>query len=313
MKELIYKVYGLIHPLTNKICYVGVTRQKLSKRLYQHNNPKKENSSYVAKAKRSLKEQKFEIVLLRKFDNEEDMYNYEIFLIKHFREIGHKLYNLQKGGIEGTNPPKSVSKMLATRQGNNKWKPFRGEEAYNSVLTTEDILKIYNRIKEFKSNQEIMKEFNIKSTHISSIRRGTLWNHLWKKHLNMYIPSIKDSVNSTEDKIKIIELFNKGYTSYEVHKLYPNINRFDLERVQRRELWKTVWRIFDNYSTAHYNSNIINESGEFGGSLKRDNTEPSPLIGEGVTTIPEMGVHSSEWKRQTPQVGDDIVCSYGRP
>jgi len=34
---------------------------------------------------------------------------------------------------------------------------------------------------------------------------------------------------------------------------------------------------------------------------------------KGATTIPEVGVHSSEWKRRASQVDDDIVCSYGRP
>ena len=46
------------------------------------------------------------------------------------------------------------------------------------------------------------------------------------------------------------------------------------------------------------------------------NPEPSLIKNnnqKGATTIPEVGVHSSEWKRRASQRDDDIVCSYGKP
>jgi predicted GIY-YIG superfamily endonuclease len=76
-----YKIYGLINPKTNKICYIGYTTQTLKRRLQQHLNPILENKSKIAKLSRSLKRQdlKLTIVEICQCIDVNDMYEKEIY------------------------------------------------------------------------------------------------------------------------------------------------------------------------------------------------------------------------------------------
>lgn len=239
-----FKIYALIHPITNKICYIGCTKQKLKKRLSQHNSPKKTNQSYVAKAKRSFGDLKFGIKLINAYRTEDEMYKAEINYIKAHKDKDYKLYNLQPGGKLNINPKRSLNKMVNTRKLRN-YPSLEGENNNNAILKEEEVLEIYSMIKDFKSNSEIIDKFNLSKSHITSIRKGSLWKYLWNKYLGVYIPSIKSSVNPTKDKIEIINMMEQRHSIENIHRLYPNISKHDLHKIRDRKLWKTVWKAYE--------------------------------------------------------------------
>lgn len=246
-----YKIYGLIHPITKKICYVGLTTRTLKERLAQHNNPVKSNPTKIAKLKRSLKEKKFSIILLKDCSSKEDMYNSEITFIKFYRESGLKIYNITDGGEYAKQTPESIRKMLETKKKKGTFpKGLKGEENVTSIFKEEEILFIYSLIKEFYTNEDIISKVeekfgkSIKRTNLSQIRLGKNWNHLFKEHFTEGIPSLKNfGFNSYNGKVKmrIVELLDKGYPPKSLCRFFKKINLHDMGRISDKKIWKPVW------------------------------------------------------------------------
>ena len=109
-----YKIYGLIDPRTNKICYIGYTTQLLRKRLLQHLNPISGNRSKIAKLHRHLKKKDLKLLIVEIYncENEDDMYNKEIFYISYFNKLGYNLKNIQEGGKITINNKESYLKSI---------------------------------------------------------------------------------------------------------------------------------------------------------------------------------------------------------
>jgi hypothetical protein len=247
-----YKIYGLIHPITMKICYIGCTIQKLEKRLSQHNQPKKSNSTKIAKLRRSLKSRKFSITLLKVCETREDMYLSEVDTIKKFTELGIKLYNITEGGEGAPHTEESIQKMLKSREENDVWRARKGEECYNSKLNESEVLVIYSLIKKFYSNEEIMEEFGggLNRTWLTSIRFGQSWKHLFKQHFSEPIPSLKNfnkNSYSGRVKVKIVELLDKGYEVKQIERFFKKIKAFDLVRIRDKKLWIPVWDVYHKF------------------------------------------------------------------
>jgi predicted GIY-YIG superfamily endonuclease len=275
------KIYGLIDPRTSLICYIGYTTQKLTRRLGQHNSPKRTNMSKIAKLKRSLGDSKFTIIELYDCSSIEDMYSKEIELIAKYKSEGFKLYNLQDGGLINKNPTESILTMLESREKNKKNHiVVRGEASHSAKLSEIEVLYIYKLIKEFYSNEEILVKLSNKcvaNTTISMIRSGSNWSHLWKQHFTNKIPSLKrDSIRgyNTRVKLALVELLDKGCDVEDLLKIYSRINRFDLKKIQRKELWKPIWEVYNKFKVP-YSSNVISKPFEFSESPVKDNTEPS--------------------------------------
>lgn len=247
-----YQIYGLIHPKTNRICYVGLTTRKLKERLAQHNNPVKSNPTKIAKLKRSLKELKFSIVLLKECSSKEDMLEAEIFFIKLYKDLGFKVYNITDGGEFPNNKPESIQKMLDTRKKRNSQYVARGEDNSSSILKESEVIKIYSLIKQFYSNQDIIEKFNfkIKTTHLASIRFGNTWKYLFKENFNEPIPSLKNFGKNSYDgrtKVKIVELLDKNYDPKRISKFFNKVSYNDLLRIKNREIWKPVWEVYTKF------------------------------------------------------------------
>lgn len=241
-----YKIYGLIHPVTDTICYIGCTTRTLKERLAQHNNPIKTNPTKIAKLKRSLKTKRFSIVLIKDCSSKEDMFESEIHFIKYYRDSGFKIYNISDGGEHFEQTQESIKKMLDTRRKNNVRQAKVGEDVTSSKLTNNEVLEIYSLIKEFYSNEDIIKKFNkpLNRTWLASIRFGNTWKFLFKEHFSEPIPSLKNfGTNSYNGRIKmkIVELLDKGYEPKKLMRFFNKINVFDMIKIKNQEIWKPVW------------------------------------------------------------------------
>lgn len=58
----------------------------------------------------------------------------------------------------------------------------KGEKAANIITTEKQVIKIYDAIKSGKRNIDISKEFGITHKHVSMLRTGRRWGHLYKKY-----------------------------------------------------------------------------------------------------------------------------------
>ena len=251
-----YKIYGLIDPRTNKICYIGYTTQLLKTRLLQHLNPIPNNLSKIAKLHRYLKRNglKLSIIEICNCKNEEEMYEKEIFYISHFKNIGYDLKNIQKGGKITINEEESYLKSKRTRLKNKKnYTTYRGENSPISLLTNNEVINIYNLIKKGYNNEDIYKFYNDKCTLsvIKAIRSGQNWKELFDINMKEFIPSIKSSSNECYtgyQKVKIVDLISKNYELCHIHKWFNKISKSDLKRIKNKIIWNPVWKVYKQIS-----------------------------------------------------------------
>lgn len=257
VKQKVYLVYGLIDPRTNKVCYIGMTRQKLSKRLQQHNNPIESNLSIVAKVARRLQRDnlKFESVILQKCKSQEHMESEEIRIIAEYRSDKRRIYNIQDGGklcdytkfAESTRRQKETT---AKRRALGLIKPLNGEANGFSILTEKEVLEIYYMMKKGYTNQEIhVKYATSKISAIKALRSGQNWKWLWDQNFTEPIPSLASMPSGYPSyvKIKIVEYLDKGYSIKQINRRFKNLKNSDLKRISERKLWIPVWKFYDQY------------------------------------------------------------------
>jgi hypothetical protein len=244
-------MYGLIDPRENKICYIGITND-IKNRIKQHNRPKLSNLAPIAKLCRHLKEKglKLGIVELNKSNKLDEINSMEIKTIAFFRELGVNLLNIQEGGERTNNSKESIERMIVTRKKNNNLglhKSVLGESNNNAKLNNDQVIEIYNLIKQFYSNEEIITYLNLKCgvTVIHAIRSGQNWGHLWPNYFTEIIPSIymgKNGINP-RIKLKVIDLIVKGYDLNHIKKRFKRVNH-DVFRVAEKTIWVKVWEIY---------------------------------------------------------------------
>jgi hypothetical protein len=98
-------VYSLICPISNKIKYIGQTRQKLYKRLYKHlreinkNKSHKNNWLKILEKQNILHKLRIEIIEECAFDKLNER---EIYWIKFYKNKGLNLTNMTTGGECGS-------------------------------------------------------------------------------------------------------------------------------------------------------------------------------------------------------------------
>lgn len=248
-----YKIYGLIDPRTDKICYIGYTTQLLKSRLLQHLNPNSENKSNIAKLNRYLRKKDLKLKIIEIYDckNEQEMYDKEIYYIAYYKKLGYKLKNIQEGGLITINNEESYLKFKKTRLKNKENHIIHRCE--NSVLTqfkNDEIINIYKLIKKGYNNEDLHKIYNTKCklSAIKAIRSGKTWKELYNIYMKETISSIKS--NSSDcytgyQKIKIIDLINKNYELNHIQKWFNKISKSDLKRIKNKIIWKPVWKVYE--------------------------------------------------------------------
>lgn len=243
-----YKIYGLIDPRDNKICYIGVTIRTLKKRIQEHNNPIDTNLSKIAKLSRYLKNKNLQlnIILIDTAINKEEMYQKEIELIKHFRKINPKLKNIQDGGLITLNNKNSYKRASIKMKDK---KPKLGENCNRSLLTKKDVLNIYDLIKQGQDNYNIylLYKDKCKQSTIKAIRSGQNWNHLYNEYFNKFIPSIPCSKNGLTglNKIKILDMIINNMSNQVILNKYNKLSKSDLKRIINKTIWKKTWKIYE--------------------------------------------------------------------
>ena len=242
-----YKLYYLFDPRTNKVCYIGITSQDFIKRLNQHKNPSKNNKTKIAKLQRFLLKNKMSLygsVIIESKDKDL-IQQLEIEHIKNFDKSNLK--NIENGGYLSPRSTESALKAAKTRK-NNGHEALKGEDNGSSIFKEIEILNIYDLIKQYYTNIEIIEilNLNVNNTTIQSLRTGQNWNWLWKKHFTIIIPSFYMSKNGINPRLKfnIIKDILNNKSNEEIIKNYKQEYKgiiTDIYKIKNKKCWTKLW------------------------------------------------------------------------
>lgn len=252
-----YYLYFLIDPRKNKVCYVGLTKQKFKLRLLQHRNPKHSNEASIAKLQRHLKTIGLTLqgeVMAK--GSKELIEALERYYISGFRLYNGKssIKNHQIGGLTsfGQDPESKIKawKTKAEKEKKGLYIKKVGEDSSASKLTENQVLAIYDMIKKFYANSEIIEQLGLEIgiTGVCQIRSGRTWEHLFKKQNMINIPSlnvVKGALGS-QQKLKILSMIEEGEDNKTIQSLFK-IGTTDLNRIRDKTLWKMPWNVYTNF------------------------------------------------------------------
>lgn len=234
-------IYGLFHPVTNEIRYIGKTEMSLEKRFYFHKKEalSKKRNSYKNKWLGSLIDIGIEpeIKLIEVCNTENWIYR-EQFWINYYKSLGSKLSNATKGGDESPmkNPetakkvaqslrgksPSDVTRKLLSIATTGKNNPNYGNKAsdYNKQRTRETCMVYIDQyslkgkfIKTWPCMRDVYRYFNahINCSHLSTCSKDSnkmAFGFLWRKHIENPLEYILP-YNSKIKKIYQYDLNNK--------------------------------------------------------------------------------------------------------
>ena len=112
----IYKLYD--SSKTEEVRYVGKTVRKLDKRLTEHLRPaelkeKTHKNDWIKKVIREENKVMIKIIESVNIEDKKELNPYEVFYVKLFRDLGHKLTNATDGGDGGCNMNQETRDKIA--------------------------------------------------------------------------------------------------------------------------------------------------------------------------------------------------------
>lgn len=129
---------------------------------------------------------------------------------------------------------------------------LKGEDNAMSLLKESDVLAIYGMIKLFKSNEEISSITNLKPKHISLLRNGSRWKHLFKENFSEVIPSInlKIPLNIIIDIID--DSKDLSLSNAEIGRRY-NTDPSNISRLRSNKIWTDVVNNYEKIKLIYKN------------------------------------------------------------
>lgn len=241
-----YYLYTLIDPRKGEACYIGITKQKFSTRLTQHRNPKKSNMARIAKLQRHLKKNNMTLEgkLLAKGSKRFIGALEKWCITGYWVYVGrNSLKNHQAGGFNSFGQDEETKfktrEAIRKKKQSGTYKPHKGEDIGTSKLTEKQVLKIYELIKDFGTNKEIIEKLNldIGITGMNQIRRGINWKHLFERENMIDIPSLKsqNGAMTAKDKFKVLEGIEDGKSNTEIKELH-GLRNSDTQRIREKKL-----------------------------------------------------------------------------
>lgn len=196
--------YKIINLINNKV-YIGITKNSITKRWNEHKSKSKTSNSHLSKSIRKYGVENFKIHILKEFDNEQQMYDYEIEAIKKYKSTNHFFgYNNSEGGEKSSKGKKlseetkkkiseyqkkrkrtkhseeTRKKQSESAKGRDMSKAVkssadkrRGKPSHNRVCVYQFDLE-NNFIKKFNSLSEAAKSVNGVTSAFSALKRKTL-------------------------------------------------------------------------------------------------------------------------------------------
>lgn len=131
----------------------------------------------------------------------------------------------------------------------------KGSENAGSKLLLDQVLEIYDMIKNGKSNEEIGEKFNLHNRYISLMRHGKRWSHIYKLYFSNSAPLSTGSLSLPIDFcLKVLDTcMDKSKTNTQIAIEY-GIDQSTISRIRNKKTWKSIWWIYDSNVTTIENT-----------------------------------------------------------
>lgn len=126
----------------------------------------------------------------------------------------------------------------------------KGENCWNASLKDNQIIEIYNLIKEGNNNNDIADIYGISDRHVHSIRVGHRWNHLFQVHLGEFLKSSGLKNDNIKNCLKILDTIvnNSDKTNVQLSKI-TGLEVSMISRIKNKKSWKKVWNFYNRRAT----------------------------------------------------------------
>lgn len=112
----------------------------------------------------------------------------------------------------------------------------KGEDSYSAILTNDIVLSIYKLLELGLSNEDIADKFNIEWKHVSLLRNGKRWKHLYDAY-NKKFPKSMKSIATTDDQLLLcIKMLELGDTNKSISEA-TGIERSTVSRIRNKRLF----------------------------------------------------------------------------
>lgn len=172
---------------------------------------------------------------------------YETFIgdIPNNYQINHKDYNRQNNKLDNLESC-SASENVKHAKLNPLRQKITGENNPMSHLSENDVINIYQMIKNGYDNIDIATKYHIHDRYVSLIRHGKRWKHLYSKYFNYEDEhySLGQNFLSKEKIFYVLTQLTTTTRSNNEIALDVNLDKTLISAVRHKRIWGRAWRYF---------------------------------------------------------------------
>lgn len=148
-------------------------------------------------------------------------------------------HDLQVNHIDGNKQNNKIENLeLVTSKENVKHaremgliKPMIGEENPTAELTEEKVYEIYKLLEKGLSNEAVADLVGIEWKHVSLLRNGKRWKHLYEKYGKKFPKSAKPMKIQDDQILQALRMFEEGYNNLQISQA-TGIERSQVSRLR---------------------------------------------------------------------------------
>lgn len=161
-------------------------------------------------------------------------------------EINHLDFNKSNNRLDNLELVTRSENQIHAING-NRTKKITGENNPMASLTENNVLEIYQMIKDGSDNIDIAIKFHIHDKYVSLIRHGKRWKHLFIKHFNyddIYHYSLGLNYLNKKKILEVLTLLTTTNKSNSEIGFIYGLDKTTISKVRNKRIWGRAWRYF---------------------------------------------------------------------